>query len=514
VRFLVSPVYMNLSKLGSSSTYHHVSNLIERLVARGHFVYWHLPSNVEYVTSPLENHSRVQVIRTEMTSDQYIEAGEMRGLDRMFNRNDGEYQVDGVITSRTACLPLLKKLIETPSAKSCSVKRRGRNKRWTGLAPKMPFFVLEVFPKKRSGTVLINDVEYDLQTVGYLNSERVYFGGAVDHARMIQQASVLVSYAALRRLRESIFRIMPFGVNLEKLARVSVNKPDPMDCLNVISVGRIRTTNHAQKVVEQADYMFRRGYKVDYKIPTSANNRLLPATLGKALQRVIERVPILWGTPQDKFFEIMAQSHVAVNTSGSHNFPTAILEAIVLGTIVLVRKERWIQYYLGDAYPFYYDGGHAQLLAMMGYIRENWADAQAKLQPFRDKVVKDYGIDKCYVAIIDDVEAIATSFFEEGTDSRGFMELMRGIPQNSITWPEVLQYIEKNSDTGVKVGRNSATGFMSTKGMVDYSMRRIGWVDTCEGPHPVYVRGESDYVIDPDRPDVDEPPVEEDGDDA
>lgn len=496
MRFLVSPVYMTIVNMRGSSTYNHVKNLIRELVDRGHFVYWHLPENFTYEPDPLEQHERVKVIRTEMYVDQYIEGSHMRGLEKLFSRLDGKYSaIDGVITSRTPIIPLLKALIETPSVKQMKNPHLAGGKRFTGHAPTVPFFVLESFPKIIDDAIPINPVEYRNQSYGYQCSERVYFGGITDYENVMNDQRSLAPFSMVKKFREDVFRIAPFGVKIEKLDHWSQGQPPRTDPKNgplkIISLGRIRTANHAKTILEQSDYLHRMGYEVDFKIPTSANRGSLPQALNKELKTVMEHVNILWGTPQDKFFEYMFAAHAAVVSSKSHNFPTAILEAIYGGVCVVVRPEKWIKFYLGDDYPFYYDGSHEHLITVLNYIRNNFEKSQAELAPYRKLIAEKFDSKECMSYIAEDIISVAEESFRTGTTSGGFRDILSKIPKDveSITFDEVLKFIDKTSNNPLRIGFLNSTGFLRTRGMVDYCMRQEGWIDASDHEFPRYVRG-------------------------
>lgn len=496
MRFLLSPVYMNLSKLNSSSTYAHCVNLVSALLDRGHFVYWHLPLDIPYTANELENHERVKVIRTPMLVDQYIEASQMRGLDVLFDRNLGTYPtVDAILTSRTPTIPLWKQIIETPSVKAVKDPSGKGGRLWAGHSVKVPFFVIDFFPKKMSMSTQINPLEYQTQSYGYAASDRVFVGGISDFDDLLADQRRFQPASEIRKIMDGKFQIKPFGINVKKVTdyaqRLGRTAPDPKEQMNLIVLGRILSTNHALKIIEQADYLHRRGGNTDLKIPTSADRGSLPGPMNDAIKTTIEHAPIQWSTPQSKFFEYLLNAHVGINMAADHNFPTAILEAIVAGVPVVSKPEKWLTYYLGKDYPFYYDGSHSQLLAVLEAVKQDWKGAQERLRPYSQRVSELYDSWRCMNAIVSEIEEVARQNFVASASNTGLREIIRSIPadMNNIRFDDMVQYVEKNSRSGIRIGKVMTTGWMKTRAILDAAAKQEGWVDTCQEETPVYVRG-------------------------
>jgi len=351
------PVYMSGPLLGCS-TYYHYKNLAQALLKRGHRVvfYTHEPDSVDFEDPNL--------ILEELPNfrDQYIAACYTpESLPLRYNFIDGSMPADILITSAVHALPTTKIRLSS----------------YVETIPHMPIGVYEVFPKFKN----IHSVnrEYEaLQIEGYKHSDRVFLAGAGNYEGIKEQARPLLLASEWSNFCNLFdhegFSIPPF------------EEPDTSMCPHSVTVFGRLSAKVNPNIMFYLDHLRRGGSILDIRYCHSGGINAPSGVDGKKWLQMMDGIRKVTGVHRKRFLSMLKESIFAVTPADRHDFPTALLECVAVGTPCIVTEGDWVENVLPN-YPFTVPKtDRAGFVALAKFLHQNPKEAREMLRPHTERV--------------------------------------------------------------------------------------------------------------------------------
>lgn len=436
-RFVLYPVYMS-GPLLSSSTYYHFKDLAISLLANGHQVVFlaHSPDEVDF------QHENLIVEEIPYGPDQYLGACQVPPVLEKYGRYIGMTPVDCLITSATAAVPLMRIQLGSYMIRF----------------PPTPIGVFEVFPKFRK-IHLVSTFYERLQSQGYSAADKVFLGGRADFVAIQDQ---LRTYLAPTQVRELIAG-KRFDYEGFCVPRMEEQKYT-LDPKSVVLFGRILANNNPE-MLDLVANVFRSGMDVKLTMPMSATRQgqyiVAETRRSNRWRDLMDTIEFKFGCPRKDFLKLIGSAAFAVEIASRHNFPTAFLETVRLGTPCVAVDNDWIKHYVPD-YPFLTGKDATEVMALSKFILHNPQKAREMVEPFRKKVIETYSMDAFHERIVGWAEGTCDEFYAlDGARFRGytgFVETIKEWQGGSIE--SARQFLKQNSNSGIVFGAGTTWTFV------------------------------------------------------
>lgn len=486
LRVLVDSVYVQISNLSGSSTYHKYVSLVRELVERGHFVYWMVP-DADYVPNEIENHPNVGIIRTSAIQDQFVVDGLITDdFFNLFNRVAGKYHIDVLCTSRTSLSLYYRRVLEPP-------RFHDVDKEFTDKGYGLPVITIEEFPQTRERQH--SSRSYWLsQCTGYIGSDKTIF--LSDHNREE------VSKEMLEWFRRTVVedwvektRIIPAGIETKQLDKVYDDKRWKLEKdFHVISIGRLFGVSYVQ-FLPWFDYLYRSGRK-DVFLTVALSGALsgpMKAKLGKIgfdyENNFGRQFKLYENNPRSNFLKMLKRYHAFIVPVSHLDHPTGIFEALYLGLPGIMPVSDYQRTFFSD-YPFVIEpSDKAGFLARLLWIKDNREEAREMIAPWRGIIRDKYDAKKNISQLADEIEESARRYADNFKTSSGVINLLKELKGERYKWVDVVAYLRKSGWMGVSVGDMTIrTTFTYARSAVHHAMHLCGYVDPCDGPDDRFVR--------------------------
>jgi glycosyltransferase involved in cell wall biosynthesis len=488
LRVLIDPVYIQSANLTSSSTYHKYVTLVRELVKRGHYCYWCVP-DADYVPKEIEDHPNVGIIRTSYIQDQFVVDGLVTDkFFNLFNRVAGEYHIDVLVTSRTSLALYYKRLLEPP-------RFHDNDGEFTDKGYGLPIVILEEFPqtqrRQNSGKAY-----WLCQCLGYYSADRTVFLSDHNREEVTQGMLDYMSAGSVAEYLEKV-RVIPAGVETKELDQLYAAERWKLEKgFNVLSIGRIFGASYIE-YVPWFDYLYQGGMS-DATLTISLSGALSGPMrhklekIGYDLKNNVGRqLRVIENNPRKNFLRMLRKFHCFIVPVSHLDHPTGIFEALYLGLPGVLPVSDYQQTFFKD-YPFVIEPkDKAGLLAQLLWIKENPEEARRLVAPWRDIIREKYDAPANICKLADEIEGAARGHIDRFRTSAGVLNLLRELKGDVYTWPDIVAYLRKSGRMGVSIGdMGIRTTFTYARGAIHHSMRLVGFVDTCEGPHEKFMRRE------------------------
>jgi len=495
LRILCDPIYIQISNLSSSSTYHRWVNLICELVKRGHFVYWMIPE-ADYTPHPLESHPQVGVIRTAPIQDQFLlDVMVPENHINLFNRISGKYHIDMVITQRTGMANGYKE-----SLQSC--RFHDTDTAYTDKSYGLPVCIIEGFPQTKQKDHISR--AYALrQHVGYFSAEMTFFQS--DHNREAitkEMLDVFRSSLVDKWIAERTTVLAP-GIKVHDLDRHYDPERYKVETgFNVLSIGRIFGQSYAE-YLPWFDYLYKAGQDVSLTISLSGAlggpMRAKLMGLGFDFDNGVGRqFKVMTKVPKAEYLPSIKRFHAFICPVSHYDHPTGLLEAIYLGVPGVIPVSDYQRTFFPDWPWVIKPSDKAGMLAALNDIRENPEEARAKVLPWRDRIRGQYDATVNNEVICDEIEKQARQPIDNFKTSSGVVNLLKDLKGTNYTFPDVIAYLRTTGRLGVSVGDQTIRQtFTYARAAIHHALNLAGYVDTCDSAEELFVRRdifERDYL--------------------
>jgi hypothetical protein len=269
-------------------------------------------------------------------------------------------------------------------------------------------------------------------------------------------------------------------------------KAEKFDRFSLYFGGRFTATKGGEDVVETyLQYLMGGRTETDAYVTVIGNGQRLDALLNKWDAGSLLQLRKNLGYRQA--IELMSRCHVSIFWQSLKVFPSAPLEQIYAGLVVMVRRDEHTAEFLPVDYPFLFEG-KAEAGAMLRWIAEHYEEALEKMAPYPAFVRERYDRKTNVARVLGQAEALYEA--EKARLIAGHSDLestrslltraieMGGTPARLSTVLEVLHRIRP------QLLRMNTTG----RGLLLNDVLKLippEYVDTYEEAEPVYVLKET-----------------------
>ena len=486
LRFLLDPVYIQVANLHSSSTYNKYRKLAAELVSRGHFVYWMIP-DVEYSPDRIENHPHVGVIRTAYIQDQFIVDGLVTDeFFNLFNRIAGKYHIDCIVTGRTGAASMMKRVLESP-------RFHDKGGDYTDKHYGLPMAVLEEFPQTQKSQH-VGDAYWLNQCQGYITADMSVFISDHNRAEVTQAMGGIYANSYINKWVDKT-EVIPSGIEIAELDKLY--EPDRWKAesgFRVLSIGRIMGVSHREHLA-WFDYVYRGGS--DAKLIVSLSGKL-GGPMRKALEKVGVRFDpnntqfqLIENNPRQSFLKLLRTVHAGICPMSHYDYPVALTEAIYMGVPVIIPEADYQKTFFPD-YPYVIKpSDKAALLMHLKEIQSDPEAARKNIETWREYIRENFDAPQNLRFLSDRLERIAREPLPRFKTSGAILDFLGELKGDRYTFGDVVAYLRKSGRMGISIGD---LGIRATwtygRGTIHHAMRYHGFVDLCDGPDEVFVRGD------------------------
>lgn len=484
LRILIDPVYVQISNLGSSSTYNKYVSMVRELVSRGHFVYWMLP-DVDYTPNEIENHPNVGIIRTSYIQDQFIVDGLVTDdFFNMFNRIAGKYHIDVVCTSRTGAASMIKRTLESP-------RFHDKGTDYTDKHYGLPMVVIEEFPQTPQRSH-VGEAYWLNQCQGYLTSDCTVF--ISDHNRS-EVTSAMGGIYTNSMINKWVDRtvITPSGIEIAELDKIyDANRYKVENDFRVISVGRIMGVSYREHLA-WFDYLYKSGINAKLIVSLSGN---LGGPMKKSMTKLgvnfdpdNPQFQLIENNPRKSFLKLLRTVHAGIAPMSHLDCPVGLSEAIYMGVPLIMPVADYQKTFFPD-YPFVIKpSDKAGLLMHLRDIQKDPEWAREQIEPWRQHIRETFNAPVNIAHMCDDIERVAREPLPRFKTSGAILDFLSELKGERYTFGDVVEYLRECGTMGISIGD---LGIRATwtygRGTIHHAMRYSGYVDMCDGPDEVFIR--------------------------
>lgn len=485
LRILIDSIYIQAANLSGSSTYHKYVSLVRELVARGHYVYWMLP-DADYTPNPIEEHPNVGIIRTSYIQDQFVIDGLVTDkFYNLFNRVAGKYHIDVMCTSRNSLALTYKRTLEPP-------RFHDNDGNFTDKGYGLPIVLIEEFPQTRkrqhSGRAYFLS-----QCLGYIASDRTVFLSQHNCDEIVEEMKNYIVRSEVEKWLQTV-RIIPAGIECEEFDAIRDDKRWQLEKgFQVLSVGRLFGESYME-FLPWFDYLYKAGHD-DVRLTISLSGALsgpMRAKLKKIgfdFNTVGAQFKVIENNNRSNFIRMLRKYHAFIVPVSHLDHPTGIFEALYSGVPGVMPISDYQQTFFKD-YPFVIDPSKKEeLLSTLLWIRDNKVEARRLIEPWRKIIRENYDARTNIIKLANEVEESARSHIDRFKTSKAVLDFLRELKGEVYTWDDIVAYLKKCGYQGISIGNLGVrTTFTYARSAIHHSMRLVGYVDICDGPHDKFVR--------------------------
>lgn len=487
LRILIDAVYVQVSNLGSSSTYNKYVSLIRELVSRGHFVYWMLP-DMEYEANEIEDHPNVGVIRTSYLVDQFVVDGLVSDdFFNLFNRIAGKYHIDLLLTARTGSAGMMKRVLEAPRFHD-----NGNN--YTDKHYALPMMIIEEFPQTPQRS-FVGDAYWLAQTFGYLAADGTVFISDHNRSEVTQAMGGIYANSQINKFVDKT-TIVPSGVEIAELDKIyQRDRWKHESGFRVISVGRLMGVSYREHLA-WFDYLYKSG--MDAKLIVSLSGGL-GGPMNKAMRKIgvvfdadNPQFELIENNPRKAFLKLLRTVHAGIAPMSHLDCPVGISEAIYMGVPLVMPVADYQRTFFPD-YPFVVKSNDKAALLM--HLRDIQSDpewAREQIEPWRDRIRETFNAPVNIARLCNKAEEVARDPLPRFKTSGAVLDFLSELKGERYTFADVVEYLRECGTNGIVIGDlGRRTSYSYGRGTIHHAMRYMGFVDLCDGPNEVFVRGDT-----------------------
>lgn len=486
MRLLYIPLITN-KNLNGCTSYNTGSKLIQQAVERNDdiFVHWYLPevggdSKWHYTAGPdpVEAHPRVMVHRVSMSTDQYMQGGQVPpDLFEKFSQIEGKFHVDVVLTERPKVAMLIRETLQHTFTRFAETGEG----RYLGKTPPLPVVIRDPFVKSKELHV-ISEVEEIAQTMGYMTSRNIFFS-QYDLDLALKVAKKYVNFAQVRKIREQSV-VIAAGTDTEELDRIKEGT-QKRDRFTLLIAERLKN-GQLMDVLDAGDYVFKRGNDIDVVVSsqTAFNKKTV-----RAYPTLFEHAELHPENPRSKYLKLACEMHATVTMPSTHSYPQGLMERLYLGNVGILPDYPWVDSVLPN-YPFKAPGRNVKsVVGMIYWVMENYEEACKRVAWVPQYIKEHYDTKIVTQQMLDFMRDAFEEAIAAGSPTRGYEEVVEQLEGGTITRDELLKFVKDNTIYKVEFNTPGQSAvFCNCAASLYAVMKRLGWTDTCEGPYPVFVR--------------------------
>ncbi len=486
LRFLLDPVYIQVANLHSSSTYNNYKKLVAEMVSRGHFVYWMLP-DVEYDHDPIEEHPNVGVIRTSYIQDQFVVDGLVTDdFFNLFNRIAGKYHIDCIVTGRTGAASMMKRVLESP-------RFHDRGTDYTDKHYALPMAVIEEFPQTVKAQH-VGDAYWLNQCQGYMTADLSVFISDHNRSDVTQGMGGIYANSYINKWVDRT-AIIPSGIEIAELDKIyQADRWKVEQQFRVLSVGRIMGVSYREHLA-WFDYLYKSG--IDAKLIVSLSGKL-GGPMRKALEKIGVRFTIdnpqfqlIENNSRPNFLKLLRTVHCGIAPMSHLDCPVGLSEAIYMGVPCIMPEADYQKTFFPD-YPYVIKpSDKAALLMHLKDIKDDPEGARAKIEEWREYIRRTFDAPANIRTLCDRLEQVAREPLSRFKTSGAILDFLSDLHGERYTFADIVEYLRSSGRMGISVGD---LGIRATwtygRGTIHHAMRYMGFVDTCDSPDELFLRGD------------------------
>ena len=329
---------------------------------------------------------------------------------------------------------------------------------------------------------------------GFLDDDfwRMQASGMVGLNVFSNQAHEMRAHAAIRPyLSPSEMRkVETFGYYFsafdpDRMDRYHIEKPKGP--ITICYAQAMSSTFQYKEVLEEMDLLYKAGRDIKLLITTSSES-------GEAFPTHYEYVEQHGTLPQNEFLKKLHEAHVFVVLLKDMEMSSSMLEQMYAGQIGILPNAAWARSMTPPNYPFLYKD-KAEMRTMLRHVVENYWDYEGLVEEVREFIREKFNGKNLCSAFAQKLEELDKEKIET---TRGvgaeLMDMYRRLAELGVkrmTWDELVRYTKNNSVLELDLNNVKTKADSVTRLTVHWTMKKLGWIDTCEEALPVYVQGEA-----------------------
>ena len=462
MRVLLVPFQSDL-QMKRCSVYHWTKVFVRELTAKpGTHVYWPIPRG-QRPPDEFLNEQVTLIPIDRMQSSPYYEMVHLdEGLIEKFHSLHGDYVVDVIVSYKPMVTQLLKRRL-SPFLK--------------GMCP--PVVIAHPFLLAGSRFGFVDEDFWRMQASGMVGLN--VFSNQAHEVRGLDAIRPFLSPSEMRKVETLGYYFSAFDpVRMDKYF---VEKP--REPITICYAQAMSATFQYADVLEEMDLLYKAGRDVRLLITTSSED-------GYKFPKHYEYVEHHGTLPQNEFLKKLHEAHVFIALIRDMEMCSSMLEQMYAGQIGVLPDVAWARSMTPPGYPFLYRG-KTEMRTMLRHVVENYWDYEDLVQEVREFIREKFDAQKLCSEFATKLDGLSQDWIESSRGvGKGLMEMLAGLETlgvERITWDELVQFVKKNSVLKLNLNNIKTKGDTVSRWAIHWTMQKLGWVDTCEDPMPVYVRG-------------------------
>jgi glycosyltransferase involved in cell wall biosynthesis len=339
------------------------------------FYYVVLPKGLEDVDSFFADLDNVKVLYEDRQRLLFFDEVSVIGseLYYWFNQRIGQYQIDAVITSKTApALTLQRWLIDFRYAAD-------------GDYLKIPVIIWEsrVFGRKNTHN-LVDSLEFQLRAKSYAALKTIYLSD-FEIEEAFDVSYPYLTAVEYKKMSDNA-KLLYLGLKKSLIDRIKAETPKK-EKFTVFWAGRLSAQKRPEFIFEQFDRLYKSGIDIDITITTPNVDVIKFAKQIEEWKLRNKRLEFLTGVNQEEFLTRLCSSHVVLSASLYEGLSVGFLEMGYSGVPVIVPNRPWSRLIFGDDYPLMYNAtDDIAAYTMLEWVYKNYSEAVKIAEKARQRI--------------------------------------------------------------------------------------------------------------------------------
>lgn len=462
MRVLAIPMCSSVGNIRSESDYRIYEDIV--LQTKDKDIFWYLVLPKGHGLKDGELGPKCKIVEGDKIVDFYRQQMQLDGcVPELFGEN-GQYQVDGILTSRIGYGTMM------------------RQRFYSKMLGESLFPVMVIEPKVSDFKVTHNTVEREELLIRSMSYTMAYtlFGTPREKDLAINCAKRFLTPSLLVEIDK---RSRPFAlwVDTDELdeAKARVGKRDKY---TLFFGGRLNTNKRWDEILVFYEKFKAFGRNVDIVV-------CAPLGTGGGVVGNLKEVKFHQNLPRKEYVDLLVSCHQCMMFSDEEAFTIGCIEQLYSGQIMILRKREWVKGLILDMwdwYPFLVDNAD-QAQAMIRQIHEDYAGAQKKMEKVREFIKEKFSIGARMADLCGEMQK---RFVDENDllVSDGVKELVAKsiVGKDIIRFSELQEKMRENADAKSAMFHDGSSRFTVTKAAVYRYMRKV-YKDTCVEEEPVFM---------------------------
>lgn len=394
------------------------------------------------------------------------------GLVDLFHPLDGKYPVDAIVTSRAILAGSLKRLF------------------WHSRhpQPQIPVFIVEPHVETSAE---IGEGKHNVQTdndlfmrsVGYASSF-TFFATERQREGAFGEAARWLSAKVVDNIRRNSV-VMPLSIKCDEIDAVRQSTPK-REKFTAGFFGRLSTNKNWQWIMPVLRKFWMSGKPVDLVAVTPLSGAISDLSDYPEVSRFVD-------LPRIDYLKMLASTHVALNASHEEGFTVGLMEQLYAGLVVLLPRRPWVKALLKhcyDSYPWLYTG-EAEAYTKLEMVRQDYAAAQASIEPVRQMIRQDYDVQRVVTGTFDAIRRVVEENKLAFSMSEEAVELIRKAQTNVgpiFKFSRLCDLVRQLArQPGIIFNRHAVISTFPGKLQVYWKLKELGYTDCLDGADPTFV---------------------------